>query len=180
MSDSKKQLAMLDILKTTVLRDHSCTQNVLSMQDHGTLLKQIFSVIERTASQMDTVQQWDQSLASKQDLQDRSKALTEIIREGYKFKKQYRLLNTLNYSSMRSRHARIVEAHARTFDWIFVPPDEVPKDRKLPVVKFVRWLRQSDSIYWISGKAGSGKSTLMKYLSNHQNTRLELEQRRLE
>jgi hypothetical protein len=29
---------------------------------------------------------------------------------------------------------------------------------------FVRWLQSDDGLYWITGKAGSGKSTLMKFL----------------
>ncbi len=32
------------------------------------------------------------------------------------------------------------------------------------------WLRTGKGIYWVSGKAGSGKSTLMKYLHNHKET----------
>lgn len=30
------------------------------------------------------------------------------------------------------------------------------------------WLRHDSGIYWVSGKAGSGKSTLMKYLYEHE------------
>ncbi|KAH6714421.1 hypothetical protein BKA61DRAFT_359607 [Leptodontidium sp. MPI-SDFR-AT-0119] len=40
---------------------------------------------------------------------------------------------------------------------------------------FVAWLRSGNQIYHISGKAGSGKSTLMKFLCQHSRVRKELE-----
>jgi hypothetical protein len=45
--------------------------------------------------------------------------------------------------------------HKQTFDWLY--------ENTGP--QFVQWLRDvaGPSIYWISGKPGSGKSTLMKY-----------------
>lgn len=40
---------------------------------------------------------------------------------------------------------------------------------------FVNWLRHGRSIYWISGKAGSGKSTLMNYIVQSDRAKEELE-----
>ncbi|KAI1418066.1 hypothetical protein F5Y13DRAFT_150473 [Hypoxylon sp. FL1857] len=39
---------------------------------------------------------------------------------------------------------------------------------------FITWLEQDDGIFHISGKPGSGKSTLMKYLTRHPKTREHL------
>ncbi|KAI0900764.1 hypothetical protein F4806DRAFT_504389 [Annulohypoxylon nitens] len=36
---------------------------------------------------------------------------------------------------------------------------------------FISWLRQDSGIFYISGKPGSGKSTLMKYISQHHETK---------
>ncbi|KAF7865721.1 hypothetical protein EAF04_005887 [Stromatinia cepivora] len=47
--------------------------------------------------------------------------------------------------------------HIGTFDWIFDPLR----------TGFMHWLREGGDIYWINGNAGSGKSTLMKYLVGH-------------
>lgn len=32
---------------------------------------------------------------------------------------------------------------------------------------FAEWLRSGSKVYWINGKAGSGKSTLMNYICQH-------------
>jgi hypothetical protein len=41
-------------------------------------------------------------------------------------------------------------------------------------VRLGEWLRSGDKIYWIGGKAGSGKFTLMKFLCDHPHTKQEL------
>jgi hypothetical protein len=68
---------------------------------------------------------------------------------------------------MDSRHESIPKEHSKTFSWIF---DETA------LVKFVQWLKNEDGFYWVSGKAGSGKSTLMKFVGAHQKTREYLEE----
>ncbi|KAF5667102.1 hypothetical protein FHETE_5805 [Fusarium heterosporum] len=40
---------------------------------------------------------------------------------------------------------------------------------------FSSWLRSSDSIFWVQGKPGSGKSTLMKFIIGNDNTKKLLE-----
>lgn len=55
--------------------------------------------------------------------------------------------------------------------------EKAPPEENMPDIKFVEWLQSSnpnDSLYWISGKAGSGKSTLMKYILAHQETSASL------
>jgi putative ribosome biogenesis GTPase RsgA len=43
-------------------------------------------------------------------------------------------------------------------------PTSGPITQGQPSPKFADWLENDGGIYWIAGKAGSGKSTLMKYL----------------
>jgi hypothetical protein len=71
------------------------------------------------------------------------------------------ILQTLRFPTMNDRYEAIEDAHAKTCNWIF---EELDGDEK-QWDSFSRWLQSSDSIYWISGKAGSGKSTLMHYIS---------------
>lgn len=37
-----------------------------------------------------------------------------------------------------------------------------------PLGQFVNWLEEGHGIYWINGKAGSGKSTLMRFLTQEE------------
>jgi hypothetical protein len=74
-----------------------------------------------------------------------------------------------SFTSMEDRHARIAEAHIKTFNWIFdshlLPSNDIRKRIKLNV-----WLQAKGGIFWVSGKAGSGKSTLMKWLYDDPRT----------
>lgn len=72
-----------------------------------------------------------------------------------KEKIQKRFLLQLYYSSMQARESSIAEAHEKTFRWLFDDSSS----------SFKKWLQSEDQLYWITGKAGSGKSTLMRYIS---------------
>ncbi|KAH6717476.1 hypothetical protein BKA61DRAFT_476598, partial [Leptodontidium sp. MPI-SDFR-AT-0119] len=63
------------------------------------------------------------------------------------------ILAQLEFSGMTDRYEDIAEAHKQTLQWIYERPD----------LKFVEWLEAGTGVFWITGKAGSGKSTLMKY-----------------
>lgn len=77
------------------------------------------------------------------------------------------LLQSLRFPTLEQRHLDIPEAHCRTFRWIF---DETTI-RKHKWASFVQWLISGHGLYWIHGRAGSGKSTLMRYIFDHGHTR---------
>ncbi|KAH7395861.1 hypothetical protein BKA64DRAFT_71611 [Cadophora sp. MPI-SDFR-AT-0126] len=76
------------------------------------------------------------------------------------------IIESLHFPTRTVRHETIPEAHKRTFEWIFRDPVIDGK----PWSNFVDWLKSGDGIYWINGKAGSGKSTLMKFIVDHDQT----------
>lgn len=76
------------------------------------------------------------------------------------------LLQRLKFSSMADRYHGIENVHEKTFDWVLEPPDAASQ----PWNDFSKWLAHGDHIYWINGKAGSGKSTLMRYIYEHKRT----------
>ncbi|WAO84597.1 NACHT domain-containing protein [Fusarium falciforme] len=109
-----------------------------------------------------------------------------------------RLLQSLKFESMEERKNQITGNYPQTYRWIFEEPDEEP-DEEPPLSEwttvdeddstggfsprsspngegghwdsFVDWLESKCHIYWISGKPGSGKSTLMKFVSSNPKTK---------
>ncbi|KAF9070666.1 hypothetical protein BDP27DRAFT_1323229 [Rhodocollybia butyracea] len=79
------------------------------------------------------------------------------------------ILDGLAFTSMKDREEQVAEAHHDTFGWIF-------QDVNGPGGSFRRWLNSDDQggLYWINGKAGSGKSTLMRFIYDHPTTTEQL------
>ncbi|KAI4157981.1 MAG: hypothetical protein LQ342_007841 [Letrouitia transgressa] len=75
------------------------------------------------------------------------------------------ILESLIFSAMKDREEQVIEAHTNTFDWLF---SESKHDGS--AAHFSTWLRGKDSIFWVNGKAGSGKSTLMRFIGGHKKT----------
>ncbi|KAK7958986.1 uncharacterized protein PG986_003840 [Apiospora aurea] len=76
------------------------------------------------------------------------------------------ILESLRFKSMAFREQDIEQAHGTSFDWIF--HDQAGDSHP----NFSEWLSTTGlgNIYWITGKPGSGKSTLIRYLSGHRKT----------
>jgi hypothetical protein len=84
--------------------------------------------------------------------------------------KEQSIFRSLCFQSMTVRHSSIAEAYSRTYSWIFNSSFLGPSDRRSRI-KFTEWLQSPERIYWVSGKAGSGKSTLMKYVQGNWKTK---------
>ncbi|KAK4201145.1 prion-inhibition and propagation-domain-containing protein [Triangularia verruculosa] len=80
-----------------------------------------------------------------------------------------RVLARLWFRKIDDRRESINHAHQRTLEWVLQPDENLTKDAQWDDLP--KWLRSSSGIYWIVGKAGSGKSTLMKYLYMQSLTR---------
>ncbi|KAL9627176.1 MAG: hypothetical protein Q9164_007684, partial [Protoblastenia rupestris] len=96
----------------------------------------------------------------------RSDSKTPDLPEGSIFDKQYqKCLRSLNVPEARDRIQDVQPPHAATYDWLF--------DSQ---VGFCDWLKGKHKTltYWIYGKPGSGKSTLMKFAMEHPMTRESL------
>ncbi|KAK5624999.1 hypothetical protein RRF57_000715 [Xylaria bambusicola] len=86
-------------------------------------------------------------------------SLVNAIRdEAADVQNQQKILKSLRYPEMEVRHKSIKAAHAKTFEWI------------LDDHTFAKWLENGEGIYWIRGKAGSGKSTIMRFLVENSKT----------
>lgn len=72
-----------------------------------------------------------------------------------------KFLRQLKYDRMALRHESVEEAHKETIRWIFDKRGEQEGDWG----NFQEWLdTPQQQLYWITGKPGSGKTTLMKLI----------------
>lgn len=151
----------LERFKREVVQALSIVQKKSSLQS---------SSIEKHMSRIQT-----QKPVSSADVDDLSNKLTELsqklsnfTREGKLIASEQMLLRSLWFSAMRERQESVARANDKTLHWIFegLPPDSFTG----PHPNLTQWLKEGNGIYWVHGKPGSGKSTLMKYLFNHANT----------
>ena len=73
------------------------------------------------------------------------------------------LLESLRPYCRNPRRSESLENHKESFQWIWNTEGTKPG--------FVDWLRSDGCVFWIQGKPGSGKSTLMKYLIENERTK---------
>lgn len=95
-------------------------------------------------------------------LQHREKVAAE---DSYK-----RLLESLYFPDIHARQEGVEETHEKTFEWIF---DKAGNEVQ-PWHNFISWLEDGKGTYWISGKAGAGKSTLMNFICQDPRTEAAL------
>lgn len=84
--------------------------------------------------------------------------IQQLQQEAAKIDRSQRVLAGLPFKEMKDREEQIAEAYNNTFGWIF---DDT-------TTSFKDWLYSGNGIFWVSGKAGSGKPTLMKFLADHR------------
>lgn len=94
--------------------------------------------------------------------------LKEYIERGEdrRQKRLWRIIDSLSFADMQSRQHSISEAFPETYSWA------LEKD----TAELATWLQSGSNMYWVSGKAGSGKSTFMKFLGKNQRTRTLLQE----
>ncbi|CZR43999.1 uncharacterized protein FPRO_13807 [Fusarium proliferatum ET1] len=95
------------------------------------------------------------------------------------------ILTALRFQLMDERYDDVAEAHEKTFEWIFDSSNSdddrpaqssniashKPMENSGARANFMDWIKHGNGIFHISGKPGSGKSTLMKYLCRQEETK---------
>lgn len=109
---------------------------------------------------------WDAQRGS--DIDDFASELTKSTRSDNKKRFSRLVRSRLLFEQLTDREEGIRAAHTQTLNWVF--DGTITKGGT--VVNFSEWLQsESDgTIYWITGKPGSGKSTLMKYIHHDPRT----------
>ncbi|KAJ4293656.1 hypothetical protein N0V90_008940 [Kalmusia sp. IMI 367209] len=93
-------------------------------------------------------------------------SLESLGHEYHRADTQQRILNSLQFPQIQERRHQIHEAHEETYQWIL----RSVSDRSHQWDNLIAWLSSSTEsrrIYWIYGKPGSGKSTMMRFLDQN-------------
>uniref|UniRef100_A0A8H7NQQ7 NACHT domain-containing protein n=1 Tax=Bionectria ochroleuca TaxID=29856 RepID=A0A8H7NQQ7_BIOOC len=127
----------------------------------------------------------DQVGMAKRDISDYTKRLLDKMIDDEATKAQHgRLRQSFEFPDMNSRRNAILDPQDASFERVFFSYTNVinrkcsPETGEIDVVwqSFVDWLRSNQPLFWIQGKPGAGKSTLMKYIVNHKETQKLLDQ----
>jgi hypothetical protein len=81
----------------------------------------------------------------------------------------HQIQQTTHFGRMESRFSEVTKAVTRTFQWC-LQDLELPKSHPDLQISFREWLIRGKSVFHISEKPGSGKSTLMKFVALHDET----------
>lgn len=97
-------------------------------------------------------------------------AMANVAVQTKQISTQQAFLRTLGFDEMRRRRFNVVAAHLKTCEWVFqdyAPEQDGEKKRLL----LSDWLKNRSGHFWLQGKPGSGKSTLMKFICGNSKTR---------
>ncbi|KAF2279614.1 uncharacterized protein EI97DRAFT_439933 [Westerdykella ornata] len=150
----------LEIL--TRLRELEAFQKVHRMESSSTLKsirEDILRLLQPPETNADEDHKLQRALGVSQLVSLQSK-LKVLAGEQQIYEKQRKILESLHFHDFKHRHSQIADAGTSTNAWLFDP-------RK---TSFVKWLETGGGFFLISGKAGSGKSTLMKFAAEHDTT----------
>ena len=83
-----------------------------------------------------------------------------------------RIVESLYFRKMNGRRNNVSRAHEKTYQWILRPKES---DNNLVWDEFLQWLYEPEykPIYWIFGKPGCGKTTLVKELDERISREVE-------
>ncbi|KAF4996788.1 hypothetical protein FGRMN_4264 [Fusarium graminum] len=95
--------------------------------------------------------------------------LTQLLSDLEHMDKVMSTLQNLDYSERPLRYNGISEAHTGTLAWALSQEHGATSDGSSKSLG--DWLASDKSLAWITGYPGSGKSTLMKFVADHQDTR---------
>jgi hypothetical protein len=83
-------------------------------------------------------------------------------------------LDSLFFPEMFARHRNIAPPSAGTYEWVFDQDGEENKQIRAKLGQFKCWLSSDEPYFWVNGKAGSGKSSLMSFIESDKRTEDEL------
>ncbi|KAI0858200.1 hypothetical protein F4860DRAFT_322450 [Xylaria cubensis] len=178
-------LQLVNISRTSIVAIGGQIQTlILETRSHSSLLRQQASELKREMTVIDdeikNLQRGHDCGSRKQNDVDRLSAdLLNLCLRTKRLAKEEKILHSLNFDQRPVRHDNITDAHEKTLSWVLERSPRWPEgfsEEEPPAGTGIvlKWLESGHGIFWISGKAGSGKSTVMKFIANHESTKTAL------
>ena len=136
-------------------------QNTKNFHDLGSTVQTIVTELAKNPRSFDELKsliQTENALAKGRITNELQRYQKQLAHEQY----CQRFLETLSYPEIHRRQETVSEAYQKTFQWVYEPNAVGGSAPRWDSI--VQWFERGNGIYWISGKAGSGKSTLMNYI----------------
>ncbi|KAK8088288.1 hypothetical protein PG997_003249 [Apiospora hydei] len=167
----KKQIEKLERRVQEILEGLDNLQGS-SEADNAQLVKEIEAIPTKLSSRLDGLE-----TAVKKRLDQTDQTGAAFHKESRQMEFHEEFMQSLFFPEMARRESEIKDAAPGTLHWIYGQElvaesdgEDSIKWNRATFEGFVDWLRYDDCEYWISGKLGSGKSTLMSYIIDDQNT----------
>lgn len=154
----------VDKLRRRLDRISTSIQRELAIYDQRRILRRLDELeVSGYRSQLQTLRQdlnrgFEAISGELQKQESRGSALELLLRtaaQGSQYSAEQYILERLRFDEINHRRLNIRVAHNQTLSWLF--GDETQRSP----ATLDEWLVSDDDLYWISGKPGSGKSTLM-------------------
>lgn len=142
------------------LREENSQMKAQLGQDIGRLQAEVVGLLRRMKVDLDHGTK--QSSSGKDILRtsfNYTKQLSTLSESGDYVVNAVELLKSLSFDDINSRYTKIATAHHRTYEWAYKN-------------SFMDWMQSHRQLFWISGKPGSGKSTLIKFLVKNPKTQV--------
>lgn len=113
-------------------------------------VRNMASLTDLSLAFRETIQSLENTLKSEFKIathRHRMKVQNEYVQE---------ILQSLHFATIHARQEEVRDAFGSTFEWVF----DYSSNWTKPWDNFAQWLAHGNGIYWINGKAGSGKSTV--------------------
>ncbi|CAN9342371.1 unnamed protein product [Alternaria alternata] len=133
--------------------------------------------ITRTVDILALRKEFDQALQNSQNntgKEESADLMSKVASDGLHYSAEQKILSRLRFVRLEDRYRLMSSAHRNTLTWLFGNTNLEGQNQVNDLSTFVQWLHSDNNLYWISGRPGSGKSTLMKFLCHHQKTKEHL------
>ncbi|KAI7779269.1 hypothetical protein LA080_001032 [Diaporthe eres] len=165
----------LDFTTSLVRTTVEIHDSIKGLSSEVSSLEEVYTALSEFSSELETSNQKSQVnirlKVSKDEVTQIHFELAKIIAAERSVSLDQQFLKNLAFGHLEERDTSITKAHEDTLEWIFNPTTDSTEGRKL-----LQWLKFGKGIFWVSGKAGSGKSPLMKFVAGHDKTQSALAQ----